>query len=99
MLISVFSTAFTTESFIDHLDVSLWSEYKANNLSELNQEVSSEKLQKIFEDKLLFVQKHKIRQLIIKILNPSNFDFFLPENFDTEQSNNFGYFARGTLIS
>ena len=93
ILISVFSTAFTTESFIDHLDISLWSEYKADNLSEINQQVSGEKLQKIFEDKLLFVQKHKIRQLIIKILNPCHFDFFHPENFDTEQSNNFGYFA------
>lgn len=94
ILISLFSIAFTNESQIDHLDLSLWSEYKANNLSELSQKQATSKLKKIFEDKLIFVQKHKVRQLIIKILNPNDFDFFHPESFNAMQPDNFGYFAK-----
>jgi len=72
---------------------SLWSEYKRNHFEGLTQAQKTEKLQKIFRNKLEFVQKHGIRRLIVKILSPVEFAFFHPDSFSVEQEDNFYFWA------
>ena len=81
------------DSSISHLKLSLWSEYQNNHFEGLTQMQKTEKLQKIFQDKLNFAKKHNIRRLIVKILDPQSFDFFHPNHFDVESSDNFCYWA------
>ena len=78
---------------IQHLNFSLWSEYKRDNFEELTQDEKREKLKKIFEDQVIFIEKHKIRRFIVKILDPLAFDFFHPDNFDLDSDDNFLFWA------
>ncbi len=78
---------------IKTLNVSIWSEYKRNQFNDLSGRERTEFLQRIFQDKVQFVKKHGIRRLIVKILNPKEFEFFHPENFDVNRDDNFYYWA------
>ncbi len=80
-------------SQINHLNFSLWSEYTKVDFDSLNQFEKTKKLEAIFQDKLQFIQTHSIRRLIVKILDPSLFAFFHPENFNEETPDNFFYWA------
>lgn len=83
-----------SSSPISPLDLTIWSEYKTNHFETLSKEERTEKLQTIFQDLEEFVKKHHIRHLIIKILDPSSFPFFHPENFDWEQPDNIFYWIK-----
>lgn len=81
------------KSLLAPYNFSIWSEYKRNHFEGMTQAEKTEKLQLIFQDKVNFVKKHGIRRLIVKVLNPVSFDFFHPENFDSEKDDNFFYWA------
>ncbi|NGX51450.1 MAG: hypothetical protein K1060chlam2_01316 [Chlamydiae bacterium] len=78
---------------LTHLNFSLWSEYKRVDFQGLSQEEKSVKLQRLFADTSQFVKKHNIRRLIVRILDPLAFDFFNPENFDSNRDDNFYYWS------
>lgn len=87
------SKAKANPSPIKHLSLSLWSEYQQNDFDELTQDQKTTKLQKIFKDKLNFAHKHGIRRLIVKILDPMDFEFFHPDNFTYGKDDNFYHWA------
>ena len=79
---------------ISPLDLTIWSEYKAHHFDTLSDEEKVAKLQEIFQDLEIFVKKHHIRHLIVKILDPSSFSFFHPDHFDWEQPDNIFLLAK-----
>ncbi|WP_420420542.1 hypothetical protein [Simkania sp.] len=72
---------------------SLWSEYTRVDFDGMTQAQKTEKLQSLFRDQLNFVKRHGTRKLIVKILDPSQFAFFHPANFDGEKEDNFYFWA------
>lgn len=81
------------KSPLHEFNFSLWSEYKEISFSQLTPEEKTAKLTSLSEEILSFVQKHGIRRLIIKILDPSLFPFFHYDHFDEEKNDNFYYWA------
>ena len=77
---------------------SLWSEYTRVDFDGMTQAQKTEKLQSLFRDKLAFIKRHGMRKLIVKILNPNEFAFFHPANFNPEEEDNF-YFWAGQMAN
>jgi hypothetical protein len=72
---------------------SLWSEYKQNSFDGMSNREKTAMLQRIFQEQLQFIQTHENRRLIIKILDPSSFEFFQLNRFDSSKDDNFYYWA------
>ncbi|MBI3211494.1 MAG: hypothetical protein HYZ47_02270 [Simkania negevensis] len=81
------------KSPLHEFNFSLWSEYKEISFAQLTPEEKTAQLTSLFEGISSFVQKHGIRRLIIKILDPSLFPFFHYDHFDEEKNDNFYYWA------
>ena len=79
---------------IQPLNVSIWSEYKANQFDYLSEKEKTERLQAIFADQCQFVEKHNVRRIIIKVLNPSIYPFFHPKNFEWDNENSVFYWIK-----
>lgn len=78
---------------IKHINFSLWSEYKKVDFEGLSQDEKTAKLQSLYQDMCTFAQQHGIRRVIVRILDPMSYDFFNPENFDSNRDDNFYYWA------
>ncbi|MCB1084178.1 MAG: hypothetical protein KDK61_07690, partial [Simkania sp.] len=72
---------------------SLWSEYTRIDFDGMTQAQKTEKLKSLFRDQLNFAKRHGTRKLIVKILDPNQFAFFHPANFDAESEDNFYFWA------
>ncbi|MCB1106852.1 MAG: hypothetical protein KDK76_02005 [Chlamydiia bacterium] len=72
---------------------SIWTDYTDMKFKGLSQEEKTAKLQRLYGDQVNFVKNHGIRRVIVKILNPAEFDFFKTENFDGSRDDNFYYWA------
>lgn len=78
---------------LKQLNPSVWTNYTRMDFDNLTQEEKTDKLQKLFEDKLSFCKKNNTRRTLIRILDPGSFAFFSPENFSHERDDNFLYWA------
>ncbi|MCB1109941.1 MAG: hypothetical protein KDK64_03095 [Chlamydiia bacterium] len=78
---------------LQRFSFSVWTDYSGMKLHGLSQEEKTAKLQKLFEDKLQFAKTYNARRVLIKILNPAEFDFFNTENYDATRDDNFYYWA------
>ncbi len=72
---------------------SVWTDYTEMNLEKFSQEERTAKLRSLFEDKLRFAQRYSTRRVLVRILPPSEYDFFNPEKFDPDQEDNFYHWA------
>ena len=75
------------------LNFSVWTDYKKIDFENLTPDEKTTKLQALFMDKVRFCKKHGIRRTIIRVLDPSSFSFFNPENFDSTRDDNFYFWA------
>jgi hypothetical protein len=75
------------------LSFNLWSSYIGVDFDTLSSGEKTQKLQDIFYDQYAFIKRHKTPRLIVKILNPLEFDFFHPDHFDSEKEDNFYFWA------
>lgn len=78
---------------LKRFNFSVWSDYTGMNLNDLSQEEKTAKLQKLFEDKVNFAKSYNTRRILVRILNPGEFDFFNTENYDATRDDNFYYWA------
>jgi len=78
---------------LKQFNFSVWTDYTGVKFSGLTQEEKTIKLQNLFEDKVNFVTSHNARRVLVKILNPAEFDFFKTENYDATRDDNFYYWA------
>lgn len=78
---------------LKQFNASVWTDYTRMDFEGLTQEEKTHKLQSLFEDKVNFCKEYDIRRALIRILDPSSFDFFNPENFDSSRDDNFYYWA------
>lgn len=81
------------------LHLSVLSCYTHFELEELGQSQAQSRLESIFQDKLAFVEKHDVRKLLVKVLDPSRYPFFEPSHFSQDREDNFFYFLTRLLES
>lgn len=78
---------------LKQLNPSVWTNYSGMDFENLTQEEKTEKLQKLFRDKLIFCKNYNTRRALIRILDPGSFAFFSPDTFSHERDDNFLYWA------
>ncbi|MBF5059475.1 hypothetical protein [Candidatus Neptunochlamydia vexilliferae] len=78
---------------VKRFNFSVWTDYTGMNLKELSQEERTAKLRNLFEDKVRFTRRYNTRRALVRILPPSEYPFFNPENFDVDEEDNFYYWA------
>ena len=93
----IFSSDNIAPSPVSLLHLSVFSEYTLFDLDSLEQQEAQDKLEAIFQDKLIFVTNHDVRKFIIKVLNPEKYAFFHPNTFSLETADNFFYFLSHIL--
>lgn len=78
---------------LKQFNFSVWTGYSGMKFDGLSQKEKTKKLQKLFEDKVKFAQTYNTKRVLVKILNPAEFDFFNTENYDATRDDNFYYWA------
>lgn len=81
------------------LHLSVLSCYTHFELEELGQNQAQSRLEAIFQDKLAFIEKHDVRKLLVKVLDPSHYPFFDPNHFSQDRGDNFFYYLTHLLES
>ena len=69
-------TASAEANPLKRFNFSVWTDYSGMKFDGLSQEEKTDKLQKLFEDKVKFSETYNARRVLVKILNPAEFDFF-----------------------
>ena len=86
-------TAGAEANSLKRFNASVWTDYSGVKFDGLSQEEKTDKLQRLFEDKVKFAETYNARRVLIKILNPAEFDFFKTENYDATRDDNFYFWA------
>lgn len=86
-------TASAEANPLKRFNFSVWTDYSGMKFDGLSQEEKTDKLQKLFKDKVKFAETYNARRVLVKILNPAEFDFFNTEKYDATRDDNFYYWA------